>query len=89
MGLFRPRRTGRASRWLEWKVRIFAVGAVLGLAGIFLDESALITAALVVLAVGAALRLLPEEREPREGGEVDDDEQADDASVAKDEHSTL
>ncbi|MCG6956403.1 MAG: hypothetical protein LJF04_10495 [Gemmatimonadetes bacterium] len=89
MGLFRPRRSGRASRWLEWKVRIFAVGAVLGLAGIFLDDRILVIAALVVLAVGAGLRLLPEEKEPRERGEVDDQETPDDADVERDEHSTL
>jgi hypothetical protein len=88
MGLFRPRRTGRASRWLEWKVRIFIAGAVLGLAGIFLDDRVLVTAALVVLAVGAGLRLLPEEREPGEGGEAGEEEPAD-AAAEKDEHSTL
>ena len=35
---FRSDRGRRAGRFLEWKVRIFAAGAVLGLAGIFLDE---------------------------------------------------
>jgi hypothetical protein len=86
MGLFRPRRTGPASRWLEWKVRIFTIGAVLGLAGIFLDERGLVSAALVVLAVGAGLRLLPEERGPGDGGEVDDEE-PDETGLEKDEHS--
>jgi hypothetical protein len=89
MGLFRPRRTGRASRWLEWKVRIFAIGAVLGLAGIFLDEQSLVTAALVVLAVGAALRLLPEGKETGEGGGEADEGETDDAPVERDQHSTL
>lgn len=94
MGLFRPSRTARATRWLEWKVRLFVVGAVLGLAGIFLDERGLVTAALVTLAVGAALRLLPEKSEgddPR----PDDDEDMDQApaedhssAVASDEHGT-
>ena len=60
MGLFRPRRTGRASRWMEWKVRLFVTGAVLGLAGMFLDQKALVWAALGVLAIGVGMRLLPE-----------------------------
>lgn len=49
-------RTRRAGRHLEWKVRLFAVGAVLGLAGIFLEERWLTGTAIVVLAGGALLR---------------------------------
>lgn len=59
MGIFRPRRTGHAGQWLEWKVRVFATGAVLGLAGIFLNQRRLVWAALAVLAVGLVLRVLP------------------------------
>ncbi len=58
MSLLLDRRR-RAGRWLEWKVRIFATGAVLGLAGIFLDEAWLRIAAIVVLASGIVLRLVP------------------------------
>ncbi len=46
----------RAVRFLEWRLRIFGAGAVLGLAGIFLDISWLVTAALVVLIGGVAMR---------------------------------
>jgi hypothetical protein len=40
-------------------VRIFVAGAVLGLAGIFLDEAWLRIGAIVVLASGMLLRFLP------------------------------
>ena len=47
---------------LKWRVAAFLVGAVFGLAGIFLDASWLVTVALIVLLIGAALRW----REPTE-----------------------
>ena len=46
-------------RWLEWKVRLFSVAAVLGLAGIYLEERRLTGAAIIVLAGGMLLRLIP------------------------------
>ena len=52
------RRRGE-DRWLEWKVRLFSVAAVLGLAGIYLEERWLTGAAIVVLGGGMGLRLLP------------------------------
>ncbi len=42
---------------LRWRIWAFFLGAVLGLAGIFLDVSWLVTAALIVLLVGFVLRL--------------------------------
>jgi len=42
------------------KVQIFALGAVLGLAGIGFESSLLVGLAIVVLAVGMVLRLLPD-----------------------------
>jgi len=57
--VFRPDRRRLAGPWLEWKVRFFATGAVLGLAGIYLDERWMVGAAIVVLLIGMALRLLP------------------------------
>jgi hypothetical protein len=53
----RSRRGG--DPYLKWKVRLFAVGATLGLAGIFLDIRGLIWAAIVVLVVGFLVRFLP------------------------------
>lgn len=42
---------------LRWRIWAFFLGAALGLAGIFLDVSWLVTAALIVLLVGFVLRL--------------------------------
>lgn len=54
-------------RWLEWKVRLFSVAAVLGLAGIYFEERRLTGAAILVLAGGILLRLIPL-REPVDDG---------------------
>jgi len=56
--VFRPVRDRQAGPFLEWKVRIFVTGAVLGLAGIFLDERWMVGAAIVVLVLGMAIRFL-------------------------------
>ena len=49
-------RTRRGTALLEWRIGAFFLSAVLGLAGIFLDTSWLVTAALIVLMGGLALR---------------------------------
>lgn len=41
---------------LRWRVSAFLLGAVLGLAGIFLDMAWLVTVALIVLLLGTAFR---------------------------------
>jgi len=80
MALLLDRRR-RAGRYLAWKVRIFAAGAVLGLAGILLDEAWLRVTAIVVLALGVLLRLLPggaagaEPEEEPAGVEADEDDE--------------
>ena len=56
---------------LEWRIRAFFLGAVLGLAGIYFEISWLLIGGLVVLLGGMALRFLPvrgpdaEKREPK------------------------
>ena len=45
--------------WLQWKVRLFAIGAGLALGGVILDWGWLIPAAIIVLVAGFALRFLP------------------------------
>jgi hypothetical protein len=56
---------------LPWRIGAFFLGAVLGLGGIFLDISWLVTAALIVLLGGVVLRMLAardsvsSEQEPR------------------------
>ena len=47
-------------RLLEWRIRLFGIGAVLGLAGIFLKASWLVTVALVVLLAGVVVRFTPD-----------------------------
>lgn len=44
---------------LEWKVRLFAAGAVLGLAGMYLEERWLTGGGIAVLLAGVLLRFLP------------------------------
>ena len=61
----RPSRSSdRPVRRLEWRVRIFGVGAVLGVMGIALEQTWLVTLALVVLVGGFFLRFvrLPQDR---------------------------
>jgi hypothetical protein len=45
--------------WLQWKVRLFAIGAGLALGGVILEWGWLIPAAILVLVAGFALRFLP------------------------------
>ena len=49
-------RIGRTSALLEWRIAAFFLSAVLGLAGVFLENSWLVTGALIVLMGGLALR---------------------------------
>jgi hypothetical protein len=57
--VFRPDRRRRGDRFLEWKIRLFSVAAVLALAGIYLDERWMSGTAIVVLAGAMLLRFLP------------------------------
>ena len=59
-------RRGGAVRHLEWRVRLFGVGAILALVGILTETSWLINAAIAVLVVGAALRFAPDRRQPEQ-----------------------
>ena len=63
-------RTRGNTALLEWRIGAFFLGAILGLAGVFLNISWLVTTALIVLLGGVALRGLAardsssEEQEP-------------------------
>lgn len=62
-------------RWLEWKVRLFSVAAMLGLAGIYFEERRLTGAAILVLTGGILLRLIPRrDRGDDDHGDDDQDE---------------
>jgi hypothetical protein len=75
--VLRADRHARAGRWLEWKVRIFTVAAILGLAGLYLEDRRFTGGAIVLLLGAALLRLIPgaegedrsEEHDP-EGGDA-------------------
>lgn len=58
VGLFIDHARGRRPH-LEWKVRLFAVGAVLGVAGMGLEEPWLTGAGIVVLLAGVLVRFVP------------------------------
>ena len=51
-------RWSRGTALLAWRIRVFFLGAVLGLAGIFLNMSWLVTVALLVLLGAMLLRTL-------------------------------
>lgn len=50
----------KAGRYLEWKVRLFSVAAVLALVGIYRESGWMTGAAIGILLVGLMLRFLPD-----------------------------
>ena len=58
MALFLDR-SRRAGRFVEWKVRIFTVGAVLAVTGLYFDERWMTGSAIIVLMAGMLVRFLP------------------------------
>ena len=52
-------RSTRDHSWLEWKIRLFSVAAVLSLVGIYFDERWVIGLAIMVLSLGMVLRFVP------------------------------
>lgn len=57
--MFHRRRRSGPDPYLQWKVRLFFLGAVLALVGLARDSSLLVGLAVLILLVGVALRLLP------------------------------
>lgn len=66
-------RSKRSDRLLEWKVRIFSVGAVLTVIGIYLEERWVTGTAVVVLAGGMLLKFGPGGGRTAEDSEADPD----------------
>lgn len=83
-------RRRRDDPFLEWKVRLFSVAAVLVLVGLYLDNRWLTGLAIALLAVAMLLRFLPggsaagrtSEDEDGAGTAAGDDEGADAAARA-------
>ena len=68
-------RSKRADGWLEWKVRLFAVAAVLALCGIYFEERWMTLVAVVVLLAALLPRLVGRggrPTEPEEGASEDE-----------------
>lgn len=65
-------RSRRAGRYLEWKVRLFTLGAVLAVVGMALNQNWMTWGAIGVLVAGMMLRFLPS----REMGEAEGDPEA-------------
>lgn len=58
--MFFSRRRGRDSDpYLDWKIRLFFLGASLATVGIGMEASWLVSLAILVLIAGASLRFLP------------------------------
>ena len=64
----------RAGPHLEWRVRLLAAGATLGVAGIYVDRAWLRWIGIALLAAGVTLRFAPADRDAgrRVGGEGPD-----------------
>lgn len=84
-------RRRRDDPFLEWKVRLFSVAAVLVLIGLYLDNRWLTGLAIVLLAVAMLLRFLPggsahgmrpEDEDGAGAGAGEDDDGADAAAQA-------
>ncbi len=68
-------RSGGNSALLEWRIGAFLLAAALGLTGISLEISWLVTTALIVLMGGLALRALAARASGSDGNEPAIDEQ--------------
>ena len=64
-------RDRKAGKFLEWKVRLFIVAAVVALAGIYTESRWWTGAAIVILLGGLLLQFLPSQAEDPEGAEED------------------
>ncbi len=59
----------RGAVGLTWRIRAFFIGAVLGLVGIYLNSSWLLSASLIALSGGVAVRFWPVGNPNSEGEE--------------------
>jgi len=59
MAFFHSRSATPDPRFLEWKVRLFTIGAVLALAGMYLELDWMVALAIAFLVAGFTLRFVP------------------------------
>ena len=71
---FAARGGGGTGRFLEWKIRLFFVAAVLLLVGIAREIDLLVLLAIGVLAVAFVLRFFERPSPPGEAGDGEEDE---------------
>jgi hypothetical protein len=62
--VFLPSHSQTPGRHLEWRLRLFTIGALLGVGGMIMDERWLVWLAMAVLAVAFAVRFLPGSSDP-------------------------
>ena len=75
---FAARGRGGTGRFLEWKIRLFFVAAVLLLVGIAREIDLLVLLAIALLAVAFVLRFFERPAPPDEADDDDDGEDAED-----------
>ena len=57
--IFLNRGRDGSDKYLEWKVRLFLLGAALAMVGVGFESTVLVILAIMVLVAGAAVRFLP------------------------------
>lgn len=62
-------RNRTAGRYLEWKVRLFVVAAVVALGGMYFESDLAVVAAILILLAGLLLRFLPADSEDAPPGD--------------------
>jgi len=68
-----PRGSAPPGRFLEWKIGLFFLGAVLLMVGIGLEQDLLVLFSILVLAAAFVLRFLEQRDPPRDVGGEDDE----------------
>jgi membrane protein implicated in regulation of membrane protease activity len=76
MSFFTQTRASGPGRFLQWKVRLFAVAAVLLLIGMAREINLLVGAAIAILAIAFVLRFFEKEPENEGEEELEDEEHA-------------
>lgn len=71
--------------FLEWRIRLFGVGAILAIFGIFAEMDWMVSVAIAALAIGLVMGLITRRRSL---GREDDDDDFDDQTPASEPRDT-